>query len=110
MITIARLFSGRARRSARAQQTLVEAYTHVFEGGGTAQEADLVLVDLARHSRYYYTSTPDTSNREVWFNEGQRAMFARIVRMLNLPSEARDRLASAVMLEEAATAEEGNEL
>jgi len=111
MDTISRLFSPGKRRSAAAQQRLAEAYQLVFVGAGGPQDAEIVLADLARHSRYFHTAVPgEHGTEELWDINGSRRLFARIMMFVNLPPEARDRLASVVMLEDAASQEEGNEL
>lgn len=111
METIARMFSPGKRRSAKAQQRLAEAYKAVFSGHGDKQDAEIVLVDLAKQSQYFYTAVPgEHSTEALWDMNGTRRVFARIIRFINLPQEARDQLASAVMLEDAASNQEGNEL
>ena len=109
--TIATLFARGRRRTAKAQGRLRDAYVRVFEGTGDREDADLVFVDLARRSGYYYTTHPQgVSDRDIWFKEGQRALFARIVQQLNLPQEALNKLAEAVILEDHASHDEKEEL
>ena len=111
MMSIAKFFGMALSRTARAQQRLREAYEHLFTGQGSPEEAEMVLSDLARHSGYYNTASPDVSTEELWCREGKRELFGRILQFLNLPDEARDQLNAAVMRENAASQQnDGNEL
>ena len=64
---------------AQMQNRVAEAYAAVFEGRGSRDDADLVLVDLAVFTRYLDTTPLDTPADIVKALDQRRAVFARIV-------------------------------
>ena len=110
METIATIFSRGKRRTAKAQKRLVMAYRRTFRGEGDMEDAEIVLVDLARSLGYYHTTEPSDDTEQLWFNEGKRAAFGHIQKLLQLPSETLDALASRVIMEDQASRDEGEEL
>jgi len=111
MNTIARLFPRWHRRKAKAQARLASAYTQLFSGHGSVDDANIVLVDLAREGKYFYAATPgETSDGALWDMNGSRRIYGRILQFTQLPPEALEELAAAVMLEDAASQEEGTDL
>lgn len=110
MMSIGQLFRRGQRRKASAQARLVAAYARTFNGTGGAEDAQIVLVDLARIAGYHSLTQPSAGSEALWFREGSRAVYARILLYLNLPDEALSALRSAVAIEDAATAEEGTEI
>jgi hypothetical protein len=112
MDTIASIFEAGKRRTATAQVKLTEAYCAVFEGRGGPQDAEIVLVDLARNTGYLHITMPDPTNttNQLWFNEGRRSVMGRIMQFVALPGEAKLRLAEAVRMEDAASQMEQEEL
>lgn len=110
MNTVARIFSPGARRTARAQAYLQDAYEATFAGRASPEQAEAVLVDLAKVARYYDTAPLDATEGELRDMNGSRRVFHRILLFTKLPPEARDDLAQAVMLENAADAQENSAL
>ncbi len=78
------------RRTLDVHQELGQAYRAVFtEQTATEQQKDMVLVDLAEFSGFY-SITPGGSDPDTRaFNEGQRAVFGRVLRFLNMTAEER---------------------
>lgn len=97
----------RGPRGVLAQQKLREAYANVFSGNASREEADIVLVDLARTSGYYNTTSPQTPADELKYYEGQRSVFGRIYQMINPTPRFMAELAKSVAAEMAVDAVNG---
>ncbi len=84
------------RRTPEVKLEVANAYHAVFVGGSSPQQRDIVMVDLAAFSGFYGVTPagvdPDTRS----FNEGQRAVFGRIVSMLRMPPAERDAFETVV--------------
>ena len=106
METIATLFPDNPR-SAIAQERLRSAYEAVFGGFGGLEDAQIVASDLAAFTGFFNVNPPGASTNELYFSEGQRSVFGRILSYVNLPAPARAQLLEAVRVELAAT--ENNE-
>lgn len=103
MITLADLFPPHPEEGytdealGRMAQRLVSAYGATFSGKGTAEDADLVLVDLAQFTRYMDT-TPLTASAEVAKALDQRrAVFVRIAEGITRSGRDLDGLHRAVL-------------
>lgn len=72
-------------RGVEAQLTLRVAYKAVFTGAASREQAELVLVDLAKSSGYYNTTPVDAPDHVLRQYEGQREMFGRIMRFMEPP-------------------------
>lgn len=84
LATLATLYAKPERsRSATGQQRIREAYVAVFEGRGSREDADIVYVDLAKHSGYLNTTPPELPAMELKYAEGQRSVFGRIIGFIN---------------------------
>lgn len=94
-------------RGVLAQHRLRTAYINVFTGRASREDADIVLVDLARVSGYYNTTSPQTPADELKFYEGQRSVFGRIYSMINPSSRFMAELAKGVAAEMAIDATQG---
>ena len=84
------------RNSSRSEYRLFAAYNRFRNGQANAEDAELMIADLANFTGFYRVSLPDDA---LAFQEGKRAAFGRLFYFLNL-SEAEARL-----LAEAARAE-----
>jgi hypothetical protein len=62
------------------------AYQRVFTGNPSEEDQNLVLIDLANVSGFYRVTSPavGASRDDILFNEGQRAVYARIFRFLRM--------------------------
>lgn len=63
-----------------------EAYKAFVDGRASRDDADLIMLDLAKVSGYYHVTPPGTSSDDVQRAEGARSVYARIVYMLNMPA------------------------
>ena len=104
---IARKFKRGERRRAAANLALVNAYTAVFSGNGTSEEAEIVLADLANASGFYSVEDARVSDAEARQANGRREMMVRILSMTRLSSEQRNALFDAAQAEAQADEEEG---
>lgn len=84
-----------ANQPARASLALVEAYKAVFT---RSQHGEMVLADLATYSGFYAVGEYPDPDR-LMYQEGMRAVYARIHQHLSLPSERRKELEEAVRRE-----------
>ena len=107
MQSLASLFSPGARRRAKAQLRLAQAYQAVFGGNGTQEDAELVLADLANVSGFYAVEDADVSATARAFADGRRDLMNRILRMSQMSRERHEMLLQAVMAEEEADNHEG---
>lgn len=102
MHTLTDLFG--TARPATAEKRLMEAYKAVFEGHGTAADADLVLVDLLVVSGYHTHLEPPPgsdapSAGALHEHNGSRKVGGRIMRMLNYTAAELNDLQKAVLRE-----------
>lgn len=108
--TIADLQS-KAPRSAAAQKRLLEAYKATFEGTGGKEDAEVVLVDLARASGFFEFAGADVSEGERAYNDGARSVYGHIMTKLTVPHSTLNSITEAVVRENTASKEaEGQEL
>ena len=84
------------RRSPEVKLDVANAYHAVFSGGSDAQQRDIVMVDLAAFSGFYGITPAGVDPDTRAFNEGQRAVFGRIVSMLRMPPTERDAFEAVV--------------
>jgi len=94
------------RRSKMAEETLSQAYQHVFMGNSTRAEAMMVLADLEKESGFVQVVMPGPGV-SMDFENGKRYMFGRIFRYLAMTQEEQDALHKAARLEALTDAEEG---
>jgi len=80
------------KRDTEAKIDLIEAYTRLFNGKGTPEDAQIVLTDLMSFSGYFNV-TASHQNRD--FHEGSRSVGARIFTMANMQPWERDALYGA---------------
>jgi hypothetical protein len=65
-------------------ERLRQAYLSVFQGRGGKEDADIVLVDLAYESGYFFTDDGMASDQQLRHDSGRRFVFGRIARMLQM--------------------------
>lgn len=117
MITIGELFPPDAandygqvgwsdEKKIEMQKRIVGAYAAVFSGRGSKDDADLVLVDLARFTRYLDTAPLDAPADVVKALDQRRAVFARIVEAVIQAGGNVDGLHRAVLATPSTDAEE----
>lgn len=90
---------GAKRTAMRRENARVEAYVRLFTGKGTPADADVVLVDLAKESRFFMVTGDEMDNNSVRMQEGMRALFLRIYNTLNMDHSERDQLATLARIE-----------
>ena len=111
MQTLATILPPRDVRGPKAQLGLREAYMAMFEmGNATQEQRDIVMVDLAKASGYYNTTSPDVSDGALRYAEGQRSIFARILQFMNPPISELTAMRKAVQEETLADHETGIEI
>jgi len=81
------LARGVPRNDTTRDARLVAAYEAFMRGAASREDAELILVDLAVHSGYFHVSERSSSGTEMAYDAGSRAVFARIMFMLNLPMD-----------------------
>jgi len=64
---------------AMQEARIAEAYAAVFTGNGSADDAGLVLIDLAQFSRYYDTAHIKASADQVKAIDQRRAVVQRVL-------------------------------
>ena len=107
MRSLATLFLPGARRRAKAQLRLAQAYQAVFGGNSTQEDADLVMADLANVSGFYAVEDANVSATARAFADGRRDLMNRILRMTQMSPEQRNALYQAALAEEEADNQEG---
>lgn len=90
-VSLFRLSPGKRYRA----ETLRRAYGSVFD----SPEGQLVLADLAAECGMYQAPPVTASERECGFNDGRKALFARILEVLRIPPEEHAALQAAARLE-----------
>lgn len=65
---------------------LGEAWRNVFEGRGTKEDGQRVLVDLLLESGYFGVAPPDATGDMLQRREGKREIMARIFFLADMPS------------------------
>lgn len=83
---------------AAMQRRLASAYRNLFSGNGTAEDADLVLVDLARFTRYQDTTPLNTPADVAKALDQRRAVFVRIAEAVIMSGGNLDGLHRAVLM------------
>lgn len=102
-----RRISAQHPRGAQSDNALKACYERVFRGTPNQGDADIVLADIANTSGFYLVSGPKIDGTERAFNDGKRAVMARILGLLNMPPEAAQRLEQAARMEAFADIEAG---
>lgn len=100
--TTAKLFGIDRSRSSAAELRIAEAYAAVFSGRGSTEDAELVLVDLAKFTGYYNTTSPEVPGDALRYYEGQRAVMGRILALKAPPDIELEALRKAVREEQIA--------
>jgi hypothetical protein len=95
------------RRSSSAKLRLSEAYQRVFTGGADANDAQIVLTDLANETGFYRVNDYGVSADDRAFSDGKRAAFARIFQFLRMSNEERRSLEEAARHEAVVSSQEG---
>lgn len=90
----------------QAEETLAEAYRHVFRGNATSAEQQIVLADLENESGFVKVVIPGPDVSPD-FENGKRYVFGRIFRFLAMTREENDALHHAARNEALADAQEG---
>ncbi len=80
------------------QRRLANAYRATFTGNGTSEDADLVLVDLARFTRYLDTTSIDAPADVAKALDQRRAVFVRIAEAVIMSGGNLDGLHRAVLM------------
>lgn len=70
---------------AAVDERLVGAYKAFLAGHPSAEDCEIILVDLAQISGYYDTTLVDAPADQVKYVEGGRNVFSRILRCANAP-------------------------
>jgi hypothetical protein len=100
IVTTATLFGVDRARSSTAELRLMQAYEALFGGRGSPEDAGLVLVDLAKFTGYYNTSSPDVSGDALRYYEGQRSVMGRILALKTAPDIELEAIRQAVREEQ----------
>lgn len=96
---IGTIFGFRKNTEMRRENARVEAYRKLFSGKGTPADADVVLVDLAKESRFFMVCGDDVPDNSVRMQEGMRALFLRIYNTLNMDHSEVEQLARLARIE-----------
>lgn len=107
MITTANLFARGSRRGPELDIALNEAWRALSQGRGSEADFELVMNDLAEVSEYYYVAPTGTSGEDLIRREGARAIFARILFLLDVPVSKLAEWRKAALIELEITNEEG---
>lgn len=73
------------------------AYKRFAEGNPTAEDCQIIMVDLAFASGYYNTTHPAMPAEQVKYAEGMRAVYGRIMRFVNMPLDEIAKYQDAVL-------------
>lgn len=65
---------------------LGEAWQAIFEGRGSKEQGQLVLVDLMLETGYFGVAPPDATGDMLQRREGKREVMARIFFLADMPS------------------------
>lgn len=84
------------RRTPAVKMDVANAYHATFTGNADANQADIVLVDLAAFSGFFGVTPAGVDPDTRAFNDGQRAVFGRIMSMLRMPARERDAFMTVV--------------
>lgn len=95
------------RRSVKHEERLTTAWQAIMHGKGSKDDAELVMADLGEFSGYFAVSEPGTDGTTLSHNEGRRAVYARIMYLLDLPASYMSELRRASLDEMQITATEG---
>lgn len=95
------------RNSSRSEYRLFSAYNRFREGQASAEDAELIVADLANFTGFYRVHPPDD---QLSFQEGKRAAFGRLFYFLNLTEAEARALAEAARAEAIADQTEGVDL
>ena len=90
MIVLEQLYDAErygALADAERKQRLTDAYVSLFGGRGSREDAELVLLDLAYESGYFFVDDGSASDAKLRHDSGKRALFGRIARYLNLSAQ-----------------------
>jgi len=68
-----------------AEARLVSAYHAFMDGAASKEDAELILVDLARESGYFDVLPDDATSEQALQHNGRRRVFSRIMYVLDLP-------------------------
>ncbi len=98
------------KRGFNATKDTVQAYRAVFGGHGSKEETELVLADLANFSGFYQVTTPADGPEAVRYSEGQRSVFARILRFMRMSSAELAALEAAARAERLTDENEGRSI
>lgn len=107
MITTAQLLAEGRRRGPELSLALHEAWKALQGGHGGADDFELVLNDLAEFTEYYFVAPPGTSGDVLVRREGARAVFARILFLLDVPMTTLGEWRKAALVELDITNQEG---
>lgn len=84
----------------QADVRLVGAYKAFAAGRPSTDDCEIIMVDLASWSGYYNTTSLDADTNQLRQIEGRREVFARIVRMADMPLKELRLLQAAVLQEQ----------
>lgn len=96
---IGSIWGWRKNSTFRREDRRVDAYRKLFSGQGTQEHADIVLVDLAKHTGFFMVTGDDRDNNSVRMQEGMRAAFLRIYMTLNMDPNEVQQLATLARVE-----------
>lgn len=95
------------RRTDKHEDRLHEAWNAIINGQGSKDDAELILADLGEFSGYFAVTPPGTDGTTLSHNEGRRAVYARIMYLLDIPTSYMTELRRASLDEMQITANEG---
>ncbi len=98
MITVAEVLPEGQRTPEQFDARIASAYGALFSGQGSREDADLVLVDMARFSRYYDTASLDMTSAQAVAFAHRRAVFSRVLEALTFAGQEPRGLIKAVLL------------
>ncbi len=103
------IFPKGKRRGPQSELRLHEAYRAVFTLQKPMKEdLDLVLADLGEFSGYHAVLSPTATDGEMRDHNGRRAVFARILSLIELPLSQLNDLRNAALVEMQISNEEGS--
>lgn len=65
---------------------LTDAWNAFVEGRASREDAEVILTDLASESEFFYIAPPDATGDHLKYREGKRALYGRILFLLDRPT------------------------
>lgn len=99
MITLSQLLPDSDPEGPAGELRLAQAYGAFARGKPSAEDCELILVDLAMVSGYFSVPEPGIDNETLQHDGGARRVYGRIVRMINMTPNELSGLITAVIEE-----------